>query len=163
MAAAFLWYEQRILMMKRAKTRELAPGLWAPVGGHLENDELNNPQAGCLREIWEETGITGDQLKEFLLKYIILRRKEDEIRVQYVFFGESGAERIHQTQEGDLSWIPQDQIMDLPMPVTTRFLLDHYFKTGYSGREVYIGSLSGKDQPEVAWTVVADWEKERVL
>ena len=74
MATAYLMSGSEILLMKRAAERKLAPGLWAGVGGHLEPDELNNPMEACLREIYEETGITQEQLTDIKLKYIVVRR-----------------------------------------------------------------------------------------
>ncbi|QHQ60211.1 NUDIX domain-containing protein [Anaerocolumna sedimenticola] len=58
MATAYLMNRNEFLLMKRAAGRNLAPGLWAGVGGHLEPEELNSPKEACLREIYEETGIT---------------------------------------------------------------------------------------------------------
>lgn len=50
-AAAFLRHGDKYLLMKRAPNRKAAPDVWSGVGGHMECDELNDPQAACLREV----------------------------------------------------------------------------------------------------------------
>jgi 8-oxo-dGTP diphosphatase len=57
------------------------------VGGHVEPNESNDPKATCLREIYEEAGIEEKDFEKLDLKYIILRREKDEIRVHHIFIG----------------------------------------------------------------------------
>jgi len=73
MAGAFLKYNDKVLIMRRGTHKKLNPGLWAPVGGHLEPEEINAPAEACLREIEEETKIRLDNIMDFRLKYIIVR------------------------------------------------------------------------------------------
>ena len=61
-AAAFLKRKNEYLLMKRALNRKVAPNMWSSVGGHMENNEINAPQTACLRKIFEETGITAEQM-----------------------------------------------------------------------------------------------------
>lgn len=68
--AAFLKRGSDYLLMKRAPNRKVAPGVWSGVGGHMECDELNNPQKTCLREVLEETGITKEQIQDLKLRYL---------------------------------------------------------------------------------------------
>ncbi len=55
-AAAYIFREDRVLLLKRVS----APFTYAPPGGKLERDE--DPIAGLLREIDEETGLTAHVL-----------------------------------------------------------------------------------------------------
>ncbi|MFC7680786.1 NUDIX domain-containing protein [Paenibacillus sp. GCM10028914] len=75
MSTAFLYYNDKILMMKRSANRKLAPGLWTGIGGHIEPDEMNNPELACIREIYEETGIESDRLSDSIRdSKIIIKR-----------------------------------------------------------------------------------------
>ena len=67
-------------MMKRSKSSRIFPDFWVPVGGHMEPDEINDPLKACLREVYEETGIKENNLKDLELRYITVRRKD--IRIQ---------------------------------------------------------------------------------
>ncbi|KKI91117.1 hypothetical protein WQ54_16680 [Bacillus sp. SA1-12] len=89
MAVAFLLNEEQevLFLQKKPKETSLA-GLLVPIGGHIEGDEIDEPQKACLREIEEETGLKSDYIYNLTLRYIVLRIKENqEIRIQYVFFG----------------------------------------------------------------------------
>jgi len=79
MATAFLTYEGDVLMMKKTKSRLFAFPFWAAPGGHLEPSEMNDPRTACLRELEEETGLRESDIDDLKLRYILLRRKEDEI------------------------------------------------------------------------------------
>lgn len=52
MTNAFLLNGEKMLVMKRSNNKKIAPGLWTGVGGHIEPQEINDPEASCLREIW---------------------------------------------------------------------------------------------------------------
>lgn len=159
MAAAFLCRGEQVLMMKRAETRELAPGLWAPIGGHLEEGELNDPAAACLREICEETGIAAATIRNFRLKYLLLRRKVDEIRVQYIYFGETTQAELRDTIEGKLAWVERDELLGLELPAVSRFILEHYYGEGSQEDQVIVGTVGAKNGgPTISWTKLADWE-----
>jgi ADP-ribose pyrophosphatase YjhB (NUDIX family) len=38
--------------MKRSMAKKIAPGKWAPIGGHIEEGEMSAPERACLREIF---------------------------------------------------------------------------------------------------------------
>ncbi len=160
MAAAFLHNGADILLMKRAETRELAPGLWAPVGGHLEPAELNDPAAACLREIEEETGIGPAAVRNFQLRYIISRLRKDEIRLQFIFFGETTTRALQPTIEGELHWIGREQVAALAMATTSRCLWEHYCSTGRHTAVVYNATMGEADgNPVARWAELQDWER----
>lgn len=100
--AAFLRHGGNYLLMKRAPNRKIAPDVWSGVGGHMERGELNDPQTACLREIWEETGITAEQIRNLTLRYIIVRRYRDTIWQTYIYFGETDSELTDKTDDGKL-------------------------------------------------------------
>ena len=55
---------------------------------HFEKEELNDARACALRELYEETGIAEEEIENLSLRYITLRRKNDEIRQNYYFFAD---------------------------------------------------------------------------
>ncbi|MBN1877040.1 MAG: NUDIX domain-containing protein [Anaerolineae bacterium] len=159
LAVAFLINDNRLLLMKRSPRAKLFPGRWAPIGGHLEADEMNNPRAACLREIHEETGLTDNHLVDLSLRYIVHRRRAYEIRTQYMYFGFTNEDRVGQTDEGELHWVPFDQIMDLDVSATTRFALEYYTQVGSQTACVYVGTVDARDgKPVINWGVLRDWE-----
>lgn len=147
------------LLMKRAVNRKFAPGIWAGVGGHLEPHEINNPEAACLREIFEETGIEEKDLKNLELKYIILRRAKDEIKIQYVYFANSMTRNTIQTDEGELFWIKKEDLFARDLSATTRETLKHYISYEDNSGDILVGTVSEEDNlPVMNWVPVQDWE-----
>jgi len=106
MTGAFLRYDDKVLLMKRSMNRTLNPGKWAPVGGHLEPNEINDPAGACLREIKEEAGIPPEDVSDFSLRFIILRNNNGLIYVNYLFTGVlSKLPLLPYCEEGVLEWV----------------------------------------------------------
>ena len=57
MVTIFIEKDDKILMLKRAPTKKIAPNKWAGIGGHIEKEEYKTPMKACLRELEEETGL----------------------------------------------------------------------------------------------------------
>lgn len=110
-ASAFLIHDNNILLMKRGDEVKIMPGFWSGVGGHLECEEINNPRAACLREIYEETGIRENQISDLKLKYIVLRRWFDEIVINYMYFGKTITSHVIENDEGTLHWVNKDSVL----------------------------------------------------
>ena len=157
-STAYLMNGREILLMKRADNRSFAPGIWAGVGGHVEPGELNKPFETCVREIYEETGISIGQINHLRLQYIILRRSKTEIRIQYVYFGDSMVRNVVQTEEGQLFWIDKDRLFERKLSVTSRLSLEHYLAHGPTD-EIMVGTVFCKNlKPVMNWCPVQDWE-----
>ncbi|MEC0269825.1 MULTISPECIES: NUDIX hydrolase [Paenibacillus] len=159
MSTALLWNSRNeLLMMKRSLTRTLSPGLWAAIGGHLEPDELNNPRAACLREIWEETGIEHDEIQGLRLQYILLRLNGQEVRQQFFYVGSTDVNPRITTPEGELHWVPKDLVLERPLPFIFRNLLEHYLDVGPTTTP-WIGSAGVNEQshlPTIHWHPFVD-------
>ncbi|WP_168124085.1 NUDIX domain-containing protein [Paenibacillus sp. HB172176] len=158
MATAFLFNNDKILMMKRSADRKLAPGIWTGIGGHIEPDEMNSSEYACVREVHEETGIERDQISDLSLRYILLRQKENELREQFVYFGKTSKQELGQTEEGELHWIDIQLTKTLEMPMIIYEMLNHYFQNGIKNDETYIGILTRgiENEPKMIFTTMKD-------
>ena len=158
LAGAFLIKDGRFLMMKRAETRRFYPGIWGAVGGHLEPVEINEPRTACLREIYEETGLTEDDLYSLDLRYIALRRRGDEIRVLYTYIGYAKTfAYADKTDEGTLHWVDQEDVLGRELSFVHRRALSHFMEHE-EDRRVMAGAVHLIDtEPILEWAPVADW------
>jgi len=131
-AGAFLVCKNKVLLMKRGMHKKLGPGLWAGVGGHMEMSDIKNPRGldlaeTCYREACEETGITKTDIRNLTLRYIAVRRMEDEIRFHYHFFGEVKNEiPLPTCDEGELHWVDKNNVLGLPMSTSVKEAVRHW-------------------------------------
>lgn len=160
MATAFLYNDSKLLMLKREEDRKLAPGLWTGVGGHIEPDELSSPRLACLREIQEETGIEATNIADLKLLYILIRVKGDEIRQQFVYFGNTEKTELIQTTEGELHWVDVSEIFKLMMPRILHLMMEHYFERQNDDGHIYVGTLTltNDQKTEIQWSRLLDPE-----
>ena len=86
------------------------------VGGHFEENELNNAKARILREMHEELGLGESDVQNLSLKYITLRQTKGEIRQNYYFFAalKDGFCDDMQSNEGRLRWFSFGELDALP-------------------------------------------------
>ncbi len=132
MASVILTQNGKILMLYRQGSR-IVNNLWVPsAGGHFEADELNDPRACALRELYEELGLTEDDVEGLSLRYITLRNYKGEVRQNYYFFAnlKNGREASLSSNEGELRWFAPDELTDIEMPFSAKFMLDHYVSVG---------------------------------
>ncbi len=161
MTTAFLLNNERCLMMKPSKDRSFKPGIWAGVGGHIEEGEIRNPLGSCLREIEEEAGLCESDVESLSLRYIVHRLSsvDSEIRQQYVYFGNARRTDVLQTDEGQLHWIGLSSLLDLETARTTKFIFEHYFDEGSATSDVYVGAVfKAHGDPRMSWSPLQDWE-----
>lgn len=156
--AAFLRHSDKYLLMKRAPNRKIAPGVWSSVGGKMERNELNDPRAACLREVWEETGISAEQIRNLTLRYVILRRYRNTIRQTYIYFGETDAEPIITTDEGELHWIPASNLLNRTYTATFAAMLEHYLTTPDTERVIIGVAENDSGVCRMAWWAIEDYE-----
>ena len=98
-----------------------------------------------LSELEEELSITKDMITYLELKYVKLRRK-GELRQNYYFFAKlpNGTKMQLKSNEGVLKWFPIEQITELKMPFSARFMIEHYLKIGRYNNVMYGGIANGK-------------------
>lgn len=101
-----------LMLYRNKKKNDLNAGKWVGVGGKFEGDET--PEQCARREIFEETGIEEVELEYLGLVKFISDVWEDED--MYLFKGiMNDFPKEFESNEGDLVWIDEDKVMDLPM------------------------------------------------
>ncbi len=164
MSAALLTHEGRVLMMKRSGSRTFAPGVWGPVGGHVEPEEINDPQAACLRELEEETGLRPEDVEGLRLRYVLLRREADELRVHYFFAGRSRTAAMQdRTDEGELHWLEPMSLDGLPMSYTFRAVLRHWLASPADSEPFAAVTTGEGSEPRVVFLPLTDWRGKETL
>lgn len=148
MTGAYLFNNNKILMLKRTKERPLASNLWTGVGGHIEANEHNDPELACLREVYEETGINSNDIEQLELRYILMRRSHYEIRQHYIFFGKTSIDKLINSDEGELHWIDLSDILNLEMPLTVTQMLKHFFNNS-NEKSVFTGTVN---KSQIEWS-----------
>ena len=158
-AAAFLQRDGKYLLMKRAADRKLVPGVWSGIGGKMEARELNNPYATCLREVYEETGITEAAISNLTLRYIIIRRSSDTIRQSYIYFGDVSADPSLATDEGELHWIPYEQLLKRTFSTTFTAMLKHFVYSPVADKVVIGVAENSVGRCQMMWATVEDFDQ----
>ena len=122
---------QNMLMLYRIGSKVVEPS-WCGIGGHFEQEELNDPQTCMLRELQEEIGLQASSLENLKLRYVTLRLKNGEVRQNSYYFADlkTGKEVNLVSNEDEVKWIPFEEVMDREMPLTAKFMLTHYMETG---------------------------------
>lgn len=115
-------------------------------GGHFEEHELNDAKACVLRELKEELGLGESDIDNLSLRYITLRRVNEEIRQNYFFFAELNSDANGElvSNEGTSRWFDFSDLLKLEMPFSAKFVIEHYIKIGQATNEVYGGVADGK-------------------
>lgn len=146
---AFLMWNDQVLLLERSKDKEIAPGAWFGVGGHMEPGELNDPYGSVYREIYEETGLDKKKMESLDLKYIIYNRSDDEeVVVNHIFFGDVTAPYVVPNHEGVLHWVSRDVALEKVSHPVVNKVLCHYFK---DRREDMLLGVVDWEEPYVWW------------
>lgn len=140
MTAVYLTCGDEILLLFRRGSRVVGDSWTGTAGGHFEKDELSDAHACAVRELFEETGLSENDISPLSLRYITLRSTKGEVRQNYYYFAEV-AEKIEvSSNEGDLKWFYMDEkTLDMPMPFTAKHMLAHYFREGRNTDALYGG------------------------
>lgn len=141
MTALYLLKGDKMLLLYR-QGGKVVNNVWTgSAGGHFEKDELNDAKACVIRELKEELGLLLEDIEGLQLRYVALRSVKGEIRQNYYFFAElkdSVDENLH-SNEGVCKWFSLDALSELEMPVTAKYMLEHYCKIGRLTSKIYVG------------------------
>lgn len=109
------------LMLHRTKKKnDFNEGKWIGVGGKLEEGETVTE---CLkREVFEETGLTLNSYKPRGIIFFFSEKYEDE--EMYLFTSDDfSGELDFNCNEGDLKWIPEEDVLSLNLWEGDRYFL----------------------------------------
>ena len=155
MTSLYLVEEDRILCLYRIGSRVVSNKYVGSAGGHFEPAELNDPRACVLREMREELGLSESDVDGLKLRYITHRLMEGEIRQNYYFFAHlDDPDKIAQSNEGNLEWVPFAKASDLNMPHSAWFVVDHFLKEGKDNNLLYGGITT---ENSVEFTVLSEF------
>ncbi len=141
MASVYLSKGERMLLLYRIGGSVVSDVWVASAGGHFEKDELNDAKACVLRELKEELGLSEQDIDGLALRYVALRQTPKEIRQNYYFFAflKEDVKTEFSSAEGRCEWFDYDKLLTLDMPVTAKYVLEHYLHTGRYDDTVYGG------------------------
>lgn len=131
---------QYLMLHRTKKENDINEGKWIGVGGKFEENET--PEECVLREVQEETGLT---LTEYRLRGVITFISNEWITEYMYLFDASGFEgELQECDEGDLHWIPQEELLKLNLWEGDKIFLkkllkdDRFFtlKVRYEGEEL---------------------------
>lgn len=147
MTGIYLSCNGQMLLLYRQGGRVVSNQWIASAGGHFEPEELNDPKACVLRELKEELNLTEDDLTGLRMRYIALRNTKGEIRQNYYFFADLKPEHysLFTSNEGKCRWVDYADIMNYDMPLTARYVMDHYLRVGKYTDDLYGGVYDGTD------------------
>lgn len=144
MASIYLWKDQQILLLYRQGSR-VVNNVWiGSAGGHMEPTEIDQPEACALREMQEELGLSPEDITPPELRYITLRMTNGEIRENHYYFSQLKTDGELTSNEGHLRWFHLNELADLPMAYTARYMIDHWLETGRHTNCIYGGVADGK-------------------
>jgi len=139
MTSVYLVREGEILCLYRIGSRVANNKYIGSAGGHFEKEELNDPKRCVLREMEEELGLSEADVEGLTLRYITHRLAGGEIRQNYYFFGRMKEEKPLRSTEGELRWVPFEEVPFLQMPVSARHMILHYLQEGRFTGNLYCG------------------------
>lgn len=144
MTSVYLVNDTGVLCLYRIGSRVANNKYVGSAGGHFENEELNDPRKCVLREMQEELGLTERDVEGLSLRYITHRLTGGEIRQNYYFFARMKQERPLSSTEGNLRWVPYEEIPSLEMPISAKHMIMHYVEEGRYNDALYAG-ITEKD------------------
>lgn len=146
MASLYIAKGNKMLLCYRQGGRVVNDVWIGSAGGHFEEFELNDARACVLRELQEELGITENEIENFSLRYVTLKRHQGEIRQNYYFFADlkDGVDENISSNEGISRWFPLEELTSLEMPYTSQYVIEHYLRVGCRTDIMYGGIADGK-------------------
>lgn len=142
MTSLYLKQGNKLLLLYRIGSKAISDSFTGTAGGHFEKDELNDARACVLRELYEETGTTEQEIDNLSLRYVTLRLKNGEIRQNYYFFADlKNSEKVITSNEGNLEYFSlEDLSKTMPeMPFTAHYVVKHYLEIGKNTDALYAG------------------------
>lgn len=117
----YLQRDNKYLMLYRNKKKiDVNKGKWIGVGGKLEEGE--SPEECIKREIKEETGYTANNCKERGI--VVFNYNDEPSEFMYLYTCNDFTGNIIDCDEGDLKWIPKDEVKELNLWEGDKIFID---------------------------------------
>ena len=100
-----------LMMHRTKKAQDENAGKWIGLGGHLEAGE--SPEDCVRREILEEAGLQVSDLRLRGVITFILPDWGDELT--FLYTARTETESLPECAEGELKWVPVDDVLSLPL------------------------------------------------
>ena len=133
-----------LMLFRNKKQNDENEGKWIGIGGKLMEGE--SPDECICREVAEETGLT---LTEFAFRGVITFIS-DTFENEYMMLYEASdfdGECISACPEGELAWVEEERLFELPMWEGDRLFLEKML----SGREPVMMKLTYQGDRLVKW------------
>ena len=139
----------QVLMLHRVKKKnDINHDKWIGIGGKFEQEE--SPDECLLREAMEETGLT---LTSYRCRGVVTFLNDCcEGEYMYLFTADGFEGQLKECDEGDLQWVSQEFVQQLPTWEGDRIFLNLIFQDApfflltlrYSGEKLVQAVLNGK-------------------
>ncbi len=130
----------RLVLLQRGADRPFAPGWYTGVGGKVDATDASR-LAAAARELREETGLVGTDLKEFAHAWI-----NENMRIAYFVlpYTESALPKCN---EGDLLWADEENLFDLKIIPTTKIILEKWRDRAWDTENPFTVVIEREDVP----------------
>ncbi|MBN1879435.1 8-oxo-dGTP diphosphatase [bacterium] len=127
--------DQTLMLCRNRKKDDIHIGKWNGLGGKFETGET--PEECAIREIREESGLTAMDLElKGILTFPLFDRVNDWLVFAFLITRFSGT--LIDSSEGELRWIPDNQLMALPLWEGDRIFLPWLNQSKFfSGKFIY--------------------------
>ena len=142
--------ESYLMLHRVKKEQDVNEGKWIGIGGKFEYGE--SPEECMIREAKEETGLAVTSMKFRGILTFICDKQDPEYICLYTIDGFSG--QLKECDEGELLWVPKDEIFGLNLWEGDRIFFDllqkdvSFFslKLCYEGDQLLEAVLNGEKE-----------------
>ncbi|MCR5113206.1 MAG: 8-oxo-dGTP diphosphatase [Acholeplasmatales bacterium] len=128
-----------LMLYRNKKKNDYNHGKWIGVGGHIEDGEA--PDQALIREIKEETGLD-------VLSYKLVGEIEfidtDFNELMYLYIVDNYSGNLIECDEGDLKWIPKNEILKLNLYEGDKLFLERLLNNDYNKFDLRLTYEKGK-------------------
>lgn len=142
--------ESYLMLHRVKKEQDVNEGKWIGIGGKFEYGE--SPEECMIREAKEETGLAVTSMKFRGILTFICDKQDPEYICLYTIDGFSG--QLKECDEGELLWVPKDEIFGLNLWEGDRIFFDllqkdvpfFSLKLCYEGDQLLKAVLNGEKE-----------------
>ena len=124
---AYIVCRGKCLFIKKTRSDDMNFDKWLGLGGHMELSE--SPEECMIREIYEESGLTRDQLDSLEYRgHVTFVSDKYGTEYMHVFHGSiEDFPDLKTSDEGELVWVDLKDIYDLPLWEGDKIMFDLLF------------------------------------